>query len=83
MFSLLKLIVWIAGVITVSYFLLPYVGYELNLNYWSERKGACQEKIDQCRKDLIKGGIESAKEKCDIQCVDPKLLIHKTEKESK
>jgi hypothetical protein len=81
MFSLIKLIIWIAGIITVSYFLLPYIGYELNLNYWSERKMVCQEKLQECQKDLIKGGIEGAKENCNIQCVDPKLLIKKSKSE--
>lgn len=77
-FGLLKLIVWMAGVITVAYFALPYVGYQINLNYFQERKAICQEKLDQCQKDLIKNGIEGAKENCNIQCVDPSLLIHKT-----
>lgn len=80
MFSLLKLIIWMAGVVTIAYFALPYVGYELNLNYWNERKVACQEKLQQCQSDLIKSGIEGAKEKCNIQCVDPTLLIKKTKK---
>jgi len=52
----------------------------MNLNYWNERKAVCQEKLDQCRKDLIKSGIQGAKEKCDFQCVDPKLLINKSDK---
>lgn len=77
-FGLLKLIVWMAGVVTVAYFALPYVGYQINLNYFQERKAVCQEKLDQCQKDLIKNGLEGAKENCNIQCVDPKLLIHKT-----
>ncbi len=82
-FGLLKMIVWMAGVVTVAYFALPYIGYQINLNYFQERKAVCQEKLDQCQKDLIKGGLEGAKENCNIQCVDPKLLIHKTEKNSK
>jgi len=78
-FGLLKLIVWMAGVVTVAYFALPYFGYAINTNYWNERKVVCQEKLDQCQKDLIKGGIEGARKNCNIQCVDPKLLIKKNE----
>lgn len=80
MFSLLKLIIWLAGVVVVLYFALPYFGYEVNINYFNERKAVCQEKLAQCRKDLISSGIQGAKEKCDFQCVDPKLLINKSEK---
>ena len=80
-FGLVKMIVWVAGVVTVSYFALPYLGYEINLHYWSERKVACQEKLEQCQRDLNKGGIEGAREKCSIACVDSKLLIRKIEKE--
>lgn len=79
MFGIIKLIIWIAGVAAIAYFALPYFGYELNLNYWNERKAACQEKLQQCQKDLIKTGLDGAKEKCDIQCVDPQLLIRKSE----
>lgn len=80
MFSLLKLIIWLAGVVVVLYFALPYFGYEVNINYFNERKAVCQEKLLQCRSDLIQDGIKGAKEKCDFQCVDPKLLINKSEK---
>ncbi|MFZ1719784.1 MAG: hypothetical protein WAU28_00355 [Candidatus Moraniibacteriota bacterium] len=77
MFSLLKLIIWIAGVLAIAYFVLPYFGYELNTNYWNERKFACQEKLKQCQNDLIQSGLQGAKEKCNFQCVDPKILINK------
>ena len=77
-FGLLKLIVWMAGVITVAYFALPYFGYAINLGYFDERKIVCQEKLQQCQKDLVKNGLNGAKENCNIQCVDPKLLIRKT-----
>lgn len=80
MFSLIKLIIWFAGVAVVAYFALPYFGYEVNMNYFNERKVACQEKLTQCRQDLVQSGIQGAKEKCNFQCVDPKLLINKSEK---
>ena len=82
-FGLLKLIVWMAGVITVAYFALPYFGYAINLDYFNERKVACQEKLQQCQKDLVKNGLNGAKENCNAQCVDPKLLIEKTTEEKK
>ena len=78
MFSLLKLIIWLAGVLVIAYFALPYFGYEMNTHYWNDRKAVCQEKLDQCRRDFIQSGIQGAKEKCDFQCVDPKLLINKS-----
>lgn len=77
MFSLLKLIIWIAGVLAIAYFVLPYFGYEVNTKYFDERKAACQEKLNQCQRDLIQSGIQGAKEKCNFQCVDPKILINK------
>jgi hypothetical protein len=61
----------------VGYFVLQRLGYDVNWNYWDDRKVACQEKIAECRKDLIKTGIEGAKENCNFNCVDPKLLIEK------
>lgn len=82
MFSLLKLIIWIAGMTVVISFVLPYFGYAVNWNYWDDRKAACQENLDQCRKDLLRSGFEGAKETCDWKCVDPKLIIKKQGKDA-
>ena len=79
-FHLIKLIIWLAGVSVIAYFVLPYFGYEVNTNYFTESKAACQQKIEQCQNNLIKGGLEGAKENCDFQCIDPKVLIKKVDK---
>lgn len=76
-FSLLKLIIWVAGVTVITYFAMSYFGYGVNWNYFDERKAVCQEKLEQCKKDLINTGIEGAKKNCDFQCVNPELLIKK------
>ncbi|HOF42445.1 MAG TPA: hypothetical protein PLF30_04230 [Candidatus Moranbacteria bacterium] len=75
MFHLIKLVVWVAGIAVVAYFALPYFGYELNTNYFNESKEACQERLNQCTKELIEQGTKNAK--CDFDCVDPKLIIKK------
>ncbi len=76
-FGLIKLIIWVTGIVAIAYFALPYLGYEINTGYFTESKMACQEKLDQCQKDLLKKGLDGAKETCDFQCLDPKLLIRK------
>ena len=76
-FSLIKLVIWLAGVAVIAFFALPYFGYAINLNYFDERKEVCQEQLTACRKDLIKSGFDGAKENCDWKCVDPKLIIEK------
>ena len=81
-FGLLKIAIWIVGASVIASFLLPYVGYEVNMSYFDERKAACQEKLDQCRKDLLKTGFEGAKETCDWKCVDQKLIIRKEDEEN-
>lgn len=79
-FFFVKLIVWFLGVGALVYIALPYVGYEVNWNYWNESKAACQAKLEACQRDLIKTGLEGAKEKCNFKCVDTKSLIQKKEK---
>lgn len=81
-FGLIRLVIWIAGVAVITYFALPYFGYEVNLHYWNERKAVCQEKIEACQRDLIKSGIEGVKEKCNFACVETKSLIRKIERPS-
>lgn len=76
-FGLIRLAIWLAGVAVIVYLALPLMGYQINKEYFSDRKKVCEEVLRQCQNDLIKTGIEGAKEKCEWQCLDPKLLIHK------
>ena len=75
MFSLVKLAIWIAGILVITYFVLGYFGYEPNMNYFQESKTKCEEKVKECGKNLVQDGTNNAK--CDFQCVDPKIIIKK------
>lgn len=75
MFHLIKFIIWLAGIAVVIYFALPYFGYEVNLNYFTQSKEACQQSLNECSKELVQQGTKNAK--CDLMCVDPKLIIKK------
>lgn len=75
MFHLIKFIVWLAGILVVGFFVLKYFGYEVNTNYFNERKAECQERFNKCSKELIEQGTKNAK--CDFNCIDPKLIIKK------
>ena len=77
MFLLLRLAIFVAGVATLTHFGLRYFGYDINWNYWDERKADCREKLEQCRKDVVMTGIDGARETCEWDCVDPKILIKK------
>jgi hypothetical protein len=75
MFHLLKFLIWLAGIALIAYLVLPYFGYEVNVNYFNESKAACQQKLNDCSKNLIEQGTKNVK--CDFSCVDPKLIIKK------
>lgn len=75
MFSLLKLIIWIAGIITVSYFVLGYFGYEINSDYFTQSKEACEQRLKDCGKDLVRQGTDNVH--CDFNCANPNILIKK------
>jgi len=75
MFSLLKLVIWLAGIAVIAYLVLGYFGYEVNMAYFKETKAVCQAKLDECKGKLIHNGIDNAK--CDFACADPKLIISK------
>jgi hypothetical protein len=75
MFSLLKLIIWMAGVLVVAYFVLNYFGYTVNMDYFSASKTACQEKLKECADKTIHQGIDNIK--CETNCVNPNLIIKK------
>jgi len=73
MFSILKMIVWSLGSLVLAYFVLVYLGYEINLNYFTESKEKCQERIKECTNNLVRQGIDNVK--CDYNCVNPDLII--------
>ncbi|NCA94399.1 MAG: hypothetical protein EOM84_04435 [Sphingobacteriia bacterium] len=75
MFHLLKNIIWIVGFVVVSGFILDYFGYEINKDYFKERRSDCQELLKQCKSDLIHQGIDNAK--CKINCISPEKIIRK------
>ncbi|MDD3497881.1 MAG: hypothetical protein PHH24_00035 [Candidatus Moranbacteria bacterium] len=75
MFGLIKSIIWIVGFVVVAGFVLDYFGYEINKNYFQERKADCQEKVKECQNELLHQGIDNAQ--CDLNCIDPKLIIKK------
>jgi len=75
MFHLLKLILIILGLTVIAYFVLPYFGYAVNLNYFDESKAACQQRLADCSKNLVEQGTKNAT--CDFMCVDPTLIIKK------
>jgi type VI protein secretion system component VasF len=79
MFSLIRLFIWLVGFAVVSYFVLGYFGYQVNLDYFQASKDACQKELLQCQKDLVKSGVEGAREKCHIECIDPSLIIKREE----
>lgn len=75
MFHLIKLIIFLAGIAAIAYFALPHFGYEVNLDYFNQSKEACQQKVNDCSKNLVEQGTKNVK--CDLNCVDPKLIIKK------
>lgn len=77
MFTLIRFAIWLVGFSVVTYFVMSYFGYQVNLEYFQVSKEACQQELLQCQKDLIKTGVEGAKEKCHIECIDPSLIIRK------
>lgn len=75
MFSLIKSIIWIAGILIVAYFGLKYFGYEINREYFSSTRKQCEDRLKECTNNVFHKGVDNAK--CDFNCVDPKLIIKK------
>ena len=75
MFHLIRHLIWLVGFVVVAGFVLNYFGYEINRNYFQERKADCEDKVKQCQLELIHQGIDNAK--CNLNCLDPKFIIKK------
>lgn len=81
MFSLLKHALWLLHIAAIAFFVMKYVGYDIDWHYFDSRKADCQTELAQCREDLIRTGIEGAKKNCNWKCttLDPRLFIKKKE----
>ena len=75
MFTIIKFIIWIAGIALIIYLALPYFGYEVNMKYFTESQAACQKRLTECGTQLVQQGTNNAK--CDFDCVNPTLIIKK------
>lgn len=75
MIHLIKNIIWVVGFIVVTAFILNYFGYEINKNYFKERKDDCQKRLSDCKSELVHQGLDNAK--CNFNCINPKLIIRK------
>jgi len=76
MMSLIKFIIFLVGLVTITYFALPYFGYEFNVKNILENKEKCEERMKECKDELIFKGIENTD--CNpMQCVDKSLFIKK------
>lgn len=73
MFSIVKSIIWIAGILVVAWFVLGYFGYEINKDYFDSSKAKCQQRIKDCTDNLIHQGIDNVK--CDINCASAGIII--------
>lgn len=75
MFKLIKFIIWLAGLIVITFLVLNYFGYEINRDYFRYSQEQCQNKLTECTGLVIHQGIDNAK--CDFQCISPSLIIKK------
>lgn len=75
MFKLIKSIIWVAGLLAITYLVLQYFGYDINKDYFKQSKKACEKKLKECQSELIHEGLNNAK--CDFKCANPRLFIKK------
>jgi hypothetical protein len=79
MFHLLRFAIWITGTVTLVLFGIRYFGYEPNPNYWSQQTSRCEGAVSSCRGILFWKGVDGVRDGCKWNCIDPELLIRKTE----
>jgi hypothetical protein len=75
MFHLIKFLISaiIFGVLAIL--VLGYFGYEINTAYLTQSKEACEQKLKECGKDLVRQGTDNAH--CDLDCANSNILIKK------
>lgn len=79
MFHLLRVAIWITGTVTLVVFGLRYFGFEPNWNYWNQQAALCEGAFSSCKGTLFWKGLEGVQTECGWNCIDPELLIRKSE----
>lgn len=72
---MIKSIIWIVIIVAVAYWVMGFLGYEINKNYFTYSKDQCQARLASCTNDVLHKGIDNAK--CSFNCVNPALIIKK------
>ncbi|NTW13738.1 MAG: hypothetical protein HGA31_01775 [Candidatus Moranbacteria bacterium] len=80
MFHVIRLAIWIAGILTLTVFGLRYFGYEPNWAYFSQQKAQCDRMLSDCRRTVILKGVQGVEKDCKWNCIDPGILIRKQAK---
>ncbi len=73
MLDIFKSIIWIVLLFAAAYFVMEFLGYEINKEYFIYSRKKCEERLKECGDNFIHKGIDN----CDFKCVDPKLIIKK------
>lgn len=75
MFSLLKFIIWLVGLVVVAHFVMGYFGYAINFNYFKESKSQCEDRLKSCQQEFLAKGYENPD--CQFNCLDQSKFIIK------
>lgn len=76
MFSILKSIIWLVGLVVVAHFVMGYFGYAVNFDYFKESRDECEERLKTCREEFFAKGYEN--KDCSLNCLDQTKFIIKT-----
>ncbi|MFZ1683271.1 MAG: hypothetical protein WAU88_03980 [Candidatus Zixiibacteriota bacterium] len=76
-FGLIRLIIWMAGVLVIAYFALPYFGYQFNWEYFQDNRTKCEIALKECQEKIVRKGLDGAKEECNFRCAEYTNLIQK------
>ena len=71
----IKAIIWVLIILVVAYFIMTFKGYQINNEYFIYTKKQCQAKLKECSELFLQKGIKDTQ--CQLECVDPKLIIKK------
>lgn len=75
MFKLIKLVIWIAGVLAIAYLAMRYFGYDVNWQYLSESREKCEARMRTCKEEFFAKGYENPN--CKFNCLEAGLIYKK------
>jgi hypothetical protein len=73
MIKLIKILVFLVGLVAIGYLIMIYRGYRINTEFITSSEKVCLERVQRCKQEFFEEGAERSS--CRFDCLQHSLFI--------